>query len=66
MVNQQHLAMLKLSIEDWNEWRQVHHEILPDLSGADLKGAQLQRIDLSRARLNNADLTEANLMEAML
>ena len=59
MANQQHLALLKQSIEDWNEWRQTHHEIQPDLSGADLKGARLQRIDLSHAYLNNADLSNA-------
>ena len=35
LANQQHLDLLKQSVHAWNQWRQEHPDILPDLSGSD-------------------------------
>src|SRR5260370_1376376 len=61
MANQEHLELLKQSLQDWNRWRAKHPEVQPDLSEANLGNA-----DLGRANLNNADLSNANLSRADL
>jgi hypothetical protein len=71
MANQKHLEVLKQGTTAWNEWREQHPEIRPDLSGADLSGATLsgvilRRADLSGATLNDADLSGATLSGAKL
>src|SRR6266566_1097404 len=66
MKNQQHLVLLQRSIDDWNEWRGNHSQILPDLNGADLNGADLSFAHLSGADLSGADLSGADLSRADL
>jgi uncharacterized protein YjbI with pentapeptide repeats len=66
MANQEHLEPLKEGVEAWNQWRQDHPDVEPDLMGADLRRAKLNRANLRRAKLNRADLSEANLMGAYL
>src|SRR5437762_1705443 len=61
MASQEHLDKLKQGVEAWNEWREEHRDIQPDLSGANLSG-----VDLSNANLNGADLREAQLKGADL
>ncbi len=66
MANQEHLAILKQGVDTWNEWREEHTDIQPDLSEADLRGvrlggARLGKADLSRAYLNRAYLSKADL-----
>jgi len=70
MANEEHVEMLKRSVEEWNEWRKTTDE-KPDLSGANLHGAYLREAylreaDLSRAHLSGAILAEANLSGANL
>jgi hypothetical protein len=43
MANEEHLARLKQGVEAWNQWRDKHPEIYPDLREADLAGADLRR-----------------------
>src|SRR5438876_557726 len=71
MANKEHLDILKQGVETWNQWRQMHLDILPDLSGAKLSRAapweSLSDADFRRdANLSGADLSEANLSEANL
>jgi len=66
MANQEHLNILKQGVEVWNQWRQEHTDIRPDLRDADLKRADLYRADLTKAHLNEADLSYADLREAQL
>ena len=76
MANQEHLDILKRGVEIWNQWREEHSDIQPNLSGAnlfqadlllaDLSGANLSGAWLSRATLNGADLRGANLSAAGL
>lgn len=42
MANQEHLDLLKKGVEGWNQWREEHPEIEPDLSGANLEGLASQ------------------------
>jgi hypothetical protein len=58
MANPEHLQILKQGVEAWNQWRDQHRDIRPDLARADLRG-----LDLSQADLTGADLTRANLSE---
>ena len=51
MANQKHLAILKREVEIWNQWRQEHVDIQPDLSDADLRGANLRDADLDSIRV---------------
>src|SRR5579872_7491852 len=64
MPDSQHLDLLKQGVFTWNQWRQEHPEVLPDLTGADMSWAHLSRIDLSGANLSGADFTWADLYKA--
>jgi hypothetical protein len=81
MANEEHLAILKKGVAAWNEWREQHPNIRPDLhaanlraanlraanlSGANLRGADLRGADLSGANLDRADLSRADLNRANL
>jgi len=66
MANQEHLDILKQGVKAWNQWRQEHAHIHPDLSEADLIGAYLSKADLNNVNLSEADLSEANLSGAHL
>jgi len=66
MANQEHLDILKQGVEAWNQWREEHPEIRPDLSYADLSGATLGGVNLSGTSLRGADLNKANLSYADL
>lgn len=61
-VNPQHLALLKQSVEEFNQWRSQNWTMKPDLSGADLRGANLFQANLSDANLAGADLRGANMV----
>jgi len=66
MANQEHLDILKQGVETWNQWRQEHPEIRPDLNETDLSGTNLSNANLEEANLNKAVLSNANLREANL
>src|SRR6266540_915912 len=71
MPNPEHVKILKHGLKEWNEWREAHPVVGPnligtDLSGADLRGADLSGADLSGADLIGADLSGANLSGANL
>lgn len=71
MANQEHLNILKQGVDVWNQWRQEHPDVEPDLSGekllfADLRDANLTRANLKDATLNGADLKNADLRDANL
>ncbi len=66
MANPEHLALLKRGVEAWNEWRERHPDVLPELSGAVLDGAALGGAKLRRARLRQAKLRQAALNKADL
>lgn len=81
MPNQEHLDILKQSVEAWNNWRKEYPDIQPDLEGADLSYSKLSNANLSHAilshtnlsnadfyfaNLNNADLSNADLTNATL
>lgn len=76
-----HSVLLKKGVEVWNEWRQRHPDLKPDLRqallvhaklsganlcGADLEGAQLKGADLREADIESARLHKANLRRAQL
>jgi len=53
-------------VSAWNEWRDQHPGVRPDLrdsdfTGVDLTGVNLSEANLSGARFDNANLTGANL-----
>jgi uncharacterized protein YjbI with pentapeptide repeats len=82
MANQQHLNLLRQGVEMWNQWRQEHPEVKPDLSkaqlartilsGAHLEGADfrgvvfVEKAQLSRAYLEGADLSKTHMVGADL
>jgi hypothetical protein len=41
MANEEHLAILKRGVEEWNNWCRKYQFIVPDLGGADLGLAKL-------------------------
>jgi uncharacterized protein YjbI with pentapeptide repeats len=48
MANDEHVAILKKSVEAWNKWRRKDEISMPilqraDFAGADLRGANLER-----------------------
>jgi len=66
MANQEHLEVLKQGTDTWNEWRQLHSEVLVDLRGADLRGAILSNSDLRGADLSSTYLRRVNFSDADL
>ncbi len=71
MANQEHLDILKQGVKAWNQWRQEHPKIQPDLSRAhlqeaDLPGANLTWVYLHGTNLVRSNLTGAQLIEAQL
>jgi uncharacterized protein YjbI with pentapeptide repeats len=66
MANREHLDILKQGVETWNEWREEHPDIRPDLWSADFRDAHLFEADLRNADLSEADLSKADLRRANL
>jgi uncharacterized protein YjbI with pentapeptide repeats len=66
MANPEHVALLRKSVREWNEWRKANPELRVDLSGVDLSGAELSGANLSGADLSGAELRGAELRGANL
>lgn len=76
MANEEHLKILKNSVEAWNKWRIEHPDIIPDLARAtfesgELLGANLSQVDLTETHLLFTilpfnDLSYAQLVKAKL
>ena len=66
MANQKQLALLTQGVTVWNQWREEHRDIQPDLFNAHLSRADLSRANLISANLNGAHLSRANLTNADL
>jgi TIR domain/Pentapeptide repeats (8 copies) len=66
MANQEQFDILKQGVEHWNQWRQEHPNLRPDLSSADLSRADLNHADLSNASLFDAKLFSTNFFSADL
>jgi len=66
MANDEHVTLLKQSVDVWNKWRDENPDIRPDLSGANLRETYLESAKLSGADLRGADLREVNLRKANL
>ncbi|MBT3188224.1 MAG: pentapeptide repeat-containing protein [Anaerolineae bacterium] len=66
MAIDEHLEILEEGVLAWNTWRENHHAITPDLSGANLREKDLRGINFRRANLRDADLHQADLAKANL
>jgi uncharacterized protein YjbI with pentapeptide repeats len=70
MANEEHLKILKQSVEQWNKWRlenaRLENATRPDLGDANLSGANLRGADLSDAELFDANLSGASLSDTNL
>jgi uncharacterized protein YjbI with pentapeptide repeats len=71
MENPEHVDILRLGVEIWNEWRVQNPETVPDLSNVtliddDLSGADLHNVNLHQADLRGTILRQANLRNANL
>jgi uncharacterized protein YjbI with pentapeptide repeats len=65
MANTEQVAILRdKGVKEWDNWREAHPDLSPDLSGADLSEADLRGADLSSANLNGAHLKGANFKGA--
>ena len=71
MGNKRHMdIMMNSTVEEWNEWRENHLKIQPDLtridlSGRDLRGINLKGVGLFKAKFCGANLQGANLRQAI-
>ncbi|MDQ6644474.1 MAG: pentapeptide repeat-containing protein [Chloroflexota bacterium] len=63
MANEQQLDLLRSGTSLWNQWRQEHPALQPDLYGADLCNAPLSGAQLGGTNLSAADLSGANLSD---
>ena len=69
--NEEHLKILieafqRRSVRTWNQWRESHPKVVPDLRKVVLTGRQFRGINLSRARLDGAILNRTELAGAHL
>ena len=61
MANPEHLESLQQGVKAWNQWREQHRDLWPDLSGADFNGA-----NLCYTTFSEVDLSKTNLSEVLL
>lgn len=81
MANQEHIDILKQGVDAWNQWRQEHPNIRPDLTranpgdaflnrgdfiGTDLFGASLIWAKLDGSNFSKSTLSHADLSKANL
>jgi uncharacterized protein YjbI with pentapeptide repeats len=66
MANPEHLEILNQGVETWNQWREEHREIKPNLRGGDLDGIDLTGVNLSWADLGMIRLRGTILSGAKL
>ncbi len=64
MANKEHLEVLKLGVENWNNWRNSYPDVLPNLRKAKLVGMDLQNANFNDTNLRRINLCGANLMGA--
>jgi uncharacterized protein YjbI with pentapeptide repeats len=61
MANEEHLDILKQGVKTWNQWRNEHQGLAPNLSITELSFTDLSDADLYEANLSGAKLIRANL-----
>ena len=66
MANLEHIALLKKSVTEWNEWRRENHQVTPDLLLGNFQGANLRGANLDGANLKGAFFYESKLIGAYL
>lgn len=66
MAIEDHLVTLRQGVDVWNQWRNDHPDVKPNLSDANLSDTNLSGANLSGANLIGADLIGANLSRAEL
>src|SRR5208337_4611528 len=66
LAKDEHLKILQQGVVAWNQWREEHSGITPDLTSTKLWGANLARANLSDANLSGAYLRDVNLENADL
>src|SRR6266566_8947642 len=66
MADQRHLNKLNEGVSAWNQWREEHPEILPDLRKADLHEAVLSGVDFRQTNLDGVNLRNARLCSVSL
>ena len=59
-----YVSILGCGVDVWNQWRQEHSEIHPDLSGVDLSGRTFNQADFSNMDLHDSNFERTFLMEA--
>ncbi len=65
-MNEEHLAILKKGVKEWNKWREEQKYLRPNLQEAILPSFDLSDFNLSWCNLNGALLNKANLRYANL
>jgi uncharacterized protein YjbI with pentapeptide repeats len=66
MANQKHVDILKQGVDVWNEWREDHPKIKPNLRSCHLGELNLRGINFSETNLKQCNLWETNLSGANL
>ena len=62
MANEEHLALFRQGVTEWNAWRSAAPGIVPDLRKADLSNNDFRGYNLNRADLSGANLDHTNLL----
>ncbi len=71
MANKDHLEILKMGVQKWNQWREQNPEEIPDFSWANLPGVDFKHYNLENANLKLAfckgcDFSGANMQNCNL
>jgi uncharacterized protein YjbI with pentapeptide repeats len=66
VANPEHLKIIQLGVDAWNQWRLENFDTVPDLSGADLSNLKLHYAQLHAANLERANCWKAELIGADL
>jgi uncharacterized protein YjbI with pentapeptide repeats len=66
MANEDHVTRAGYAVGVWNQWRDEHPEIAPDLSGAVISSGLHRGRKLFGANLSGTDFRRSNMREVLL
>ncbi len=71
MADNEHIHLIRLGVERWNEWRKANPGVVPDFRNADftgvnLRGGDFRGADFTRAVVRDVDLSWSNFVEAKM
>jgi len=66
VASKRHLSILNNGVDQWNSWRQLHPNIIPNFTKANLSNRNLSNVDFHGAKLDFANIDGTNFRSSNL